>query len=225
MIALATIAKPLPNLKKRFTIPAALEPCGANVLRSYIVKSPGTLCSNPNLQDIMFQVDGVGVTNGFYHLKVGSSPLLVEYKDGTMKLQINVVLREDESKEYFVDIAASDKSFNAPTSAGFTPALNSCAATNSIGWTFYNSFLMTVTGLNGNAGQVAMFTSPQNNKHTVQLGLGANIWQSTLGSGLWFDNANTEGEATIVGDLQVELEPYQCCPTKVCVPIDIAKNR
>jgi hypothetical protein len=225
LTALTLIAKPLPNRKQRFsTIGDPLDPCAANVLRSYTVKSPGTLCSNPNLQDIMFQIDGAGVTAGFYHLKAGSSPLFVEYKDGTMKMQLNVVLREDESKEYFIDLTGMDKSFDAPTGVGFTPALNYCAATNSIGWTFYNTFVMMVTGVNGNAGQFHSFLSPQNNKHTVQLGNGGNIWQPTLGSGLWFDNANTQGEASIVGDMQVELEPYQCCK-KSCLPIEIAKNR
>jgi hypothetical protein len=222
--ALTLIAKPLPHRKQKFsTVADPLDPCAANVLRSYTVKSPGTLCSNPNLQDIMFQIDGFGVTAGLYHLKGGTSPVLVEYTDGSVKMQLSVVLREDETKEYFIDLIGMDKSYGSPT-GGFTPAQNYCINTNPSDWTFYNSFIMMVTGVNGNAGQFHSFLSPQNNQHTVQIGRGANIWQPNLGSGLWFDNANTQGEATIVGDLQVELEVFQCCK-KACVPMAIAKNK
>jgi hypothetical protein len=224
LIAFTTIAKPSPPHLKKMMLADPINLCATNVQKGYTLKAPNMLCSDSNTQEVMFEIDGVGVTTGQYLLKAGSTPLLAEYNDGSMKMQLNLVLTTDLTKEYFIEIIGTDKSVGSPTGAGFTAALNNCGTTNANGWTFYNTFTMTVTGLDGNAGQVHTFTNPQNNKHTIQIGNGANTWQQTLGSGLWFDNANSQGgTATIVGDMQVELTPFSCCSPK-CIPFEIIKK-
>lgn len=202
-----------------------LEACAANVLKSYNISSPSFLCSEPNTNGYLFSIEGQGVSAGYYILKPGSNPLLVEYNDGTFRLQLDAIMQSDISKEYLIEMEGSAKTMGNPQ-AGFTPAMNSCAGVNTSEWIFYNNFTMTLTGLQDNAGQSFTFLSPQDNKHTFQIGYGANIWQPTLGSGLWFDNANTVGgTATIKGDLQMTLSPTQCCKTNNCVPFIIAKNK
>lgn len=201
-----------------------IDPCATNVIRSYTVSSPTFLCSDPNVNGFVFSIEGQNVSTGYYVLKPNSKPILVEYNDETFRLEIAVVMKSDMTKEYLIEMSGSVKSINKPE-VGLTPALNYCANTNSEGWVFYNRFRLRLTGKNANVGQLFEFNSPQVNGHTFQIGQGANTWQSTLGSGLWFDNANTEGgTATIKGDLQVSLTPYECCKKPVCVPFIISKN-
>lgn len=210
------------NKNKRIQV---LDPCAANVLRSYQVNSPPFLCSDTNINGFMFSVEGQEVSTGYYIIKPNTNPFLVEYDDGTFRLEISVIMKSDVSKEYLIQMEGSSKSLNNPT-AGFTPALNYCASVNSDGWIFYNQFILKLEGKNANSGQYFEFSSPQANKHTFQIGQGANTWQSTLGSGLWFDNANINGGvATIKGDLQISLTPYECCKPNICVPFVVNKTK
>lgn len=197
------------------------------ILKSYKISSPGQLCSEPNTEEFMFSIEGDGVTTGFYILKPNSYAQLDEYLDGTMRLELTVVLKADVSKEYLIVMEGSNKTIGyLPT--GFTPATNYCASITIDNWSFYNTFLMRITGQNGNTGQNLTFQSPQANMHTVQVGMGANTWQSSMGSGLWFDNANTNnGNITIRGDLQMALTPILLthnCPENICIPFAIAKT-
>lgn len=197
------------------------------VLKSYKITSPGQLCSDPNTEEFMFSIEGDGVTAGFYILKPNSFAQLDEYSDGSVRIELTVVLKSDVSKEYHILLEGSNKTIGF-LPVGFTPATNYCASVTIDNWSFYNTFLMTVTGQNGNAGQNLTFQSPQANMHTVQVGMGANTWQSSMGSGLWFDNANTNnGNITIRGDLQMELTPILLtnnCAENICVPFAIAKT-
>lgn len=202
----------------------SIDPCAENVLKSYHISSPSFLCSDPNTNGFIFSIEGQGVSTGYYIMKTNTSPLLIEYKDGTFHLEIKVVMKSDITKEYLIEIKGDSKSINNPES-GLTPAQNYCSSTNTDGWIFYNRFILKLTGKNANSGQLFIFESPQSNGHTFQIGQGANTWQSTLGSGLWFDNANTQGgTATIKGDLQIALSPYECCHKSICVPYIITKN-
>lgn len=201
-----------------------IDPCAANVLKSYNISSPQFLCSDPNINGFVFSIEGQEVSTGYYILKPNSKPILVEYTDETFRLELTVVMKSDITKEYLIEMSGSVKSINIPE-VGLTPAQNYCASTNTEGWVFYNRFLMRLTGKNANAGQLFEFNSPQSNGHTFQIGQGANTWQPTLGTGLWFDNANTHGgTATIKGDLQISLAPYECCKKSICVPFTIMKN-
>lgn len=201
-----------------------IDPCAANVVKSYIISSPSFLCSDPNINGFVFAIEGQDVSTGYYILKSNSKPILIEYTDGTFSLEIVVVMKSDITKEYLIEMSGSVKSINVPE-VGLTPALNYCASINTEGWVFYNRFTLRLTGKNANAGQLFEFNSPQSNGHTFQIGQGANTWQPTLGTGLWFDNANTQGgTATIKGDLQVSLTPYECCKKPICVPFIISKN-
>jgi hypothetical protein len=223
LIAYQGFAKPYAFSRKE--IQNELDPCAANVLRSYIISTPTFLCSDPNINGFMFSLEGQGFGPDYYVIKTTSKPpLLVEYNDGTFRLEIEVVMKSDVSKEYLIEIVGSAKTINNPQ-MGFTPATNYCANYDTTNWVFYNNFKITLTGKNGLDGQVIIFQSPQVNKHTFQIGKGANTWQASLGSGLWFDNANTQGgTATLKGDLQIALTPYECCKHGICVPFAISKN-
>ena len=213
---------PLLNIKKNTE---RIDTCGANILKSYRVSSPSFLCSDPNVNGFIFSIEGIGVSTGYYILKPDTTPILIEYTDGTFRLEMAVVMKTDMLKEYLIEMTGTSKSMNNPE-FGLTPALNYCASTNSEGWIFYNQFVLKLTGKNVNLGQLFEFNSPQANGHTFQIGQGANTWQSTLGSGLWFDNAQTKDETpTIKGDLQISLAPYECCDKKtICVPFIVSKN-
>lgn len=201
-----------------------IDPWAANVLKSYHISSPTFLCSDPNINGFMFSIEGQDVSTGYYILKPNSKPILVEYTDGTFRLEIAIVMKSDITKEYLIEMSGSVKSINIPE-VGLTPALNYCASTNTEGWVFYNRFMLRLTGKNANTGQLFEFNSPQSNGHTFQIGQGANTWQPTLGAGLWFDNANTQGgTATIKGDLQISLAPYKCCKKPICIPFTVSKN-
>jgi hypothetical protein len=202
----------------------SIDPCAAGVIRSYKISTPTFLCSDPNVNGFMFAIEGQEVSVGYYVLKSNTNPILVEYNDGTFRMEIEVVMKSDITKEYLIEMSGSAKSINNPE-LGLTPAINNCANTNSDGWIFYNRFTLKLTGKNANAEQTFEFSSPQVNGHTFQIGPGANTWQPTLGSGLWFDNANTQGgTATIKGDLQISLTPYECCTNSICVPFVVIKN-
>jgi hypothetical protein len=201
-----------------------IDPCATDVLKAYRVSSPPFLCSDPNINGFVFSVEGQGVSTGYYMMKANRNPLLIEYNNGTFHLELEVVMKTDITKEYLIEIDGDSKSINNPA-FGLTPAQNYCSSTNTEGWIFYNRFTLKLSGKNANIGQLFIFESPQSNTHTFQIGQGANTWQATLGSGLWFDNANTQGgTATIKGDLQIALTPYECCHKSICVPYIITKK-
>lgn len=212
---------PFTNSKKKAQ---SLDPCAENVIQSYHIGSPNFLCSDPNTNGFMFSIEGQGVSAGYYKIKANTTPLLVEYKDGTFHLEIEVNMNSDSTKEYLIQMEGNTKSIDSPQ-LGLTAAQNYCSSKNTTGWIFYNRFTLKLTGKNANSGQVHVFESPQSNGHTFQIGKGANTWQSTLGSGLWFDNANiNNGTATIKGDLQISLTSYKCCNQSICVPYTVMKN-
>lgn len=202
------------------------DPCSTDVLRSYRVSNPKYLCSNPNEESFLFSIEGQGTSEGYYILKPNTSATLVEYTNGTCSLKIVVIMKYAPKKEYLVELVGSEPTFGKPT-LDFTPALNYCVNLPTSGWTFYNHFKMTITGQGDNSGQIFTLISPQQNKHTFQIGYGANIWESNLGSGLWFDNANTQlnGLPTIKGDLQMSLTPIECCAKNICVPMIVTKTK
>lgn len=202
------------------------DSCDANIQRSYYISSPTFLCSSPNTESFLFSIEGKEVSEGYYVLKPNTTPILIEYINGTFSLELITVMKNDITKEYLIQISGSEKSIGKPND-GFTPAQNYCASMDNSNWTFYNNFKLTITGKQANNGQLFTFDSPQNNQHTFQIGLGANIWQPTLGSGLWFDNANKQLDkiATIKGDLQMNLTPIECCEKNICVPFVVIKNK
>ncbi|MFN3849553.1 MAG: hypothetical protein ACK4NY_09000 [Spirosomataceae bacterium] len=224
LIANESWSKPLPQSLKRFAKSDPLNPCDANAIRSFKLESPGAYCPSPTADEHAFSVFGAGFSAGAYVFKENTQPLLVEYNDGTIKMRFQVVNKTDATKEYIIDFIGSDKTIGNP-SGGFTPATNTCSGTNTTDWTFYNTFLMTITGEGSNSGQFAMVMSPQGNQHTFQIGTGANMWQANFGAGLWFDDATPISPATFNGDIQVKLVPYECCIPKICTPYLVQKSK
>jgi hypothetical protein len=133
---------PLTNSKKNTR---NIDPCTENVLKNYRISSPNFLCSDPNTNGFIFSIEGQGVSTGYYNIKPNTNPLLVEYINGSFRLEIEVFMKSDSTKEYLIQIEGNSKSIDNPE-LGLTPAQNYCSSMNTAGWVFYNRFMLKLTG-------------------------------------------------------------------------------